>query len=138
MIILDTNVVSEAMKLHPSAAVKAWTKAQTLASVFITTITQAEIFYGIECLPGGKRREQLAAASEKVLGEFHARVLPFDEDAAKYYGSIVVARERAGRPISDTDAMIAAIARSRGASVATRDVPGFDGCGVELIDPWNG
>ena len=83
MIILDTNVVSEAMKPHPSVAVAAWTRAQSLSSVFITTITQAEIFYGIECLPDGKRREQLVAASERVLTEFLGRVLPFDESAAE-------------------------------------------------------
>ncbi len=136
MIILDTNVVSEAMKVQPSVKVEAWTKTQDPAAVFITTITQAEIFYGIECLPDSRRREHLRSMSEKVLAQFEGRILSFDKDAARHYSHVVVRRERAGRPISDLDAMIAAIARTHRASVATRDISGFHGCGVDLINPW--
>lgn len=137
MIVLDTNVLSEALKPLPSGVVLDWLAAQEPSSVFITTITQAEVLYGVEVLPVGKRRTQLLAAVEKTfVEEFESRILPFDEDAAHAFARIVAARNAAGRPIAQFDAMIAAIARSQNAAVATRNVPDFERCGIQVINPW--
>jgi toxin FitB len=137
MIILDTNVVSEVMKPSPSRAVVDWLAVQNPAIVFITAITEAELRYGLELLPKGKRRDTLLEAMSRMLAAgFESRVLPFDSSAARRFGEISAARRRRGRPISQSDAHIASIARSRQASIATRDVDGFQLCGVPLIDPW--
>lgn len=137
MIILDTNVLSEALKPSPSEGVLRWIGEQEPLSVFTTTITQAEVLYGIETLPVGKRRVRLLAAVEKVLaGAFHGRILPFDEEAARVFPKIVAGRDALGRPISQLDALIAAIARSRGAVLATRNTRDFDHCGLRIINPW--
>lgn len=139
MIVLDTNVLSEALKPSPSDTVLRWLAAQKPSDVFVTTITQAEILYGVEALPAGKRRTRLHAAIEKMFAEeFEGRMLPFDEGAARAFGGMVAAREAAGRPISQFDAMIAAIARFHGAAVATRNAGDFEGCGIEVINPWTG
>jgi predicted nucleic acid-binding protein len=137
MIVLDTNVLSEALKPSPSGIVLRWLAAQEPSAVFITTITQAEVLYGIEVLPAGKRRTRLAAVIEKLFSEeFEDRILSFDEDSARVFAKIVNGRETAGRPISQFDAMIAAIARSRGAAVATRNTNHFEHCGIRVINPW--
>ncbi|HEV3332194.1 MAG TPA: type II toxin-antitoxin system VapC family toxin [Bryobacteraceae bacterium] len=137
MIVLDTNVLSETLKPAPSPIVRHWLAAQELTSVFTTTITQAELFYGVETLPPGKRRTRLLAALEEILVEgFEARILPFDEEAARQFAKIVVSGEAAGRPISQFDAMIAAIARCHHAAVATRNTADFERCGIQVIDPW--
>jgi predicted nucleic acid-binding protein len=137
MTVLDTNVLSEALKPSPSGIVLRWLAAQEPSAVFITTITQAEVLYGIEVLPAGKRGTRLAAIIQKLLSEeFDDRILSFDEDAARVFAKIVQGRETAGRPISQFDAMIAAIARSRGAAVATRNTNHFEHCGIRVINPW--
>jgi len=137
MIILDTNELSEAFRPSPSEGALRWLGAQGPLSVFTTAITQAEILYGIEMLPAGKRRTRLLAAVEKVLAdEFHGRLLPFDEDAARVFPKIVAGRDALGRPISQLDALIAAIARSRRAVLATRNTRDFDHCGLRIINPW--
>jgi predicted nucleic acid-binding protein len=137
VILLDTNVLSEVLKPAPSQVVRRWLAAQEPSAVFTTTITQAEILYGVESLPSGKRRAGLFAGVEKVLTEeFRDRILPFDEEAARRFAKIVAARDATGRPISQFDAMIAAIARSRQAAVATRNTADFDHCGIRIIDPW--
>ena len=137
MILLDTNVLSEALKPLPSPIVLRWLAAQEPSSVFTTSVTQAEILYGIETLPPGKRRTRLLAAVEKMFAEeFEGRILPFDEDSARAFAGIVAARDAAGRPISQFDAMIAAIARSHRAAVATRNTADFQHCGIDLINPW--
>jgi toxin FitB len=137
VIVLDTNVLSEALKPAPSQAVLRWLGAQASLEVFTTTITVAEVCYGIEAMPPGKRRTQLLAAVEKMLAEqFDQRVLPFDEEAAQLFGRIVAGREAAGRPISQFDAMIAAIARLHHATVATRNIDDFEHCAIKLINPW--
>ncbi|MFY9728310.1 MAG: type II toxin-antitoxin system VapC family toxin [Bryobacteraceae bacterium] len=137
MIILDTNVLSEALKPVPSAVVLRWLAAQAASVVFTTTITMAEVLYGVEALPPGKRRTRLLAAVEKMFAEeFEGRILPFDEDATRAFAGIVASRDRAGHPISQFDAMIAAIARSHRAAVATRNTADFDHCGIQVIDPW--
>ncbi len=137
MIILDTNVLSEALKPAPSGIVLRWLAVQVPTAVFTTTITLAEILYGVETLPPGRRRARLLAAVEKMFAdEFEGRILPFDEDAARAFAVIVAARDRAGRPISQFDAMIAAVAQSHRAAVATRNAADFDHCGIPVIDPW--
>ena len=137
MIVLDTNVLSEALKPLPSPIVIDWLAGQEPSSVFTTAITQAEVLYGVETLPAARRRTRLLAAVEKMFaGEFEGRILPFDEDAARAFAGIVAARDRAGCPISQFDAMIAAIARSHRAAVATRNTADFHNCGVVVINPW--
>jgi len=138
MIILDTNVLSELMRPKPSARVLAWIAKQPEAEFFTTSITEAEIFYGIEVLPKGRRRRHLTAAAEVVFTEdFSGRVYGFDSAAARAFSKIASSRRTSGRPISHADAQIAAIAKSRRAKVATRDVRGFEQCGVDVVDPWN-
>lgn len=137
MIVLDTNVLSESLKPEPSERVMHWLAAQEPLAVYITTITQAEVLLGVELLPNGKRRDRLAAAVEKILSEeFFGRILAFDEDAARVFPVIVAGREAAGRPISQFDAMIAAVARSHRAAVATRNTNDFEHCGVRILNPW--
>ena len=137
MIILDTNVVSELMKAARAESVIRWTAAQSATSLYTTSITQAEILHGIALLPSGKRRDALDAAAEAMFKEdFGGRVLPFGGDAAQAYARIGADRRRAGRPISHFDAQIAAIARSIGAAIATRNVADYDGCGVKVLNPW--
>ena len=137
MILLDTNVLSALMRPAPDAAVEHWLTAQPGASMFISAITEAELLYGAALLPSGKRRSALTAEIEGMLEEdFGGRILPFDRLAAQAFAKIAADRRGAGRPISQADAQIAAIAQSRGASLATRNVPEFDGCGIEVINPW--
>jgi predicted nucleic acid-binding protein len=138
MILLDTNILSELMRAVPEAAVEQWLADQPAASVFISAITEAELRYGLALMPPGKRRSALAVEIENMLGEdFSGRILPFDSPAAVAFAEIAAERRQAGRPISQADAQIAAIARSRGAALATRNVPDFEGCGVEIINPWS-
>src|SRR5262245_44686026 len=138
MIILDTNVVSELMRLKPTPHVVAWVTKQPATDLFTTSITKAEIFYGIALLSKGKRRESLLAAAEAMFEEeFAGRVFGFEGDAARDFSRIVAHRRALGRPIGHADAQIAAIALIRGAKLATRNVPDFADCGVEVIDPWS-
>jgi hypothetical protein len=136
VIVLDTNVISELMRAKPDPAVLAWVAAQPRATLYTTSINQTEILYGIAMLPAGRRRTTLAAAAEAMFAEDLAgRVLSYDGAAAARYAEIVVAR-RVGNPIEAFDALLAATALTAGASIATRDTGGFDGCGLTLIDPW--
>ena len=138
MIIPDTNVVSELMLPSPFPRVIAWVAQQPATSLFLTTVSEAELRYGVEILPVGRRRDRLLNAIEGMLREdFAGRILPFDSHAARSYALIGVSRRAAGHPINHADCQIAAIARSVGASVATRDVSDFEDCGVDLIDPWS-
>jgi predicted nucleic acid-binding protein len=137
MVVVDTNVLSEPTKLLPSPAVLDWLRSRSPHEVYTTAISQAEILYGIESLPTATRRAALAAATEALFAEDYAgRILPFDADAARFYARIVADRRATGRPISQPDAMIAAIARAHGAALATRDIEDFDGCGIRVVNPW--
>jgi toxin FitB len=137
MIILDTNVLSELMKPTPAPIVVDWIGAQPAASLYTTSITQAEILHGLMLLPPGRRRRALEAAAASMFAEdFGDRILGFGTEAAPPYARIASDRRRAGRPISHFDAQIAAIARSTGAVIATRNLADFNGCGVILVDPW--
>jgi predicted nucleic acid-binding protein len=137
MIILDTNVLSEFMRPAPSGTVERWMSALPPASIFVSAITEAELRYGLTLLPKGRRQRQLFAQIEEMLAEeFADRILPFDSSAASAYARIAADRRLSGRPISQADAQIAAIAASRGASLATRNVADFADCGIDVIDPW--
>ena len=137
MILLDTNVLSELMRPVPSPDVETWLSAQPPAGMFISAITEAELRYGLALLPGGQRQQRLVAQAEAMFAEdFDGRILPFDHAAAGAYATIAAARRRAGRPISLADAQIAAIAASRGAAIATRNVSDFAECGIAVVDPW--
>lgn len=136
MIILDTNVVSELMRERASSHVREWALAVPTDSLFTTAICETEVFHGVALLPAGKRRRELDSAAEQVFAAFENRILPFDSAAARAYADILGKRTRTGRPISMADAQIAAIARARGAAVATRNTEDFDTCGIELVDPW--
>lgn len=136
MIILDTNVLSELMRASADKRVVDWVSAQPSAGLFTTALSEAEILYGIAVLPSGRRRKALEEAAGGLFADFDDRVLSFDSAAARVYAAVAAARRKAGRPISLADAQIAAIARSRGAHVATRNTVDFDDCGVHVIDPW--
>jgi len=137
MIVLDTNVLSEAMSPVSNPLVKQWLSQQANDELYTTAISMAEIFQGIELLPAGKRRTGLLAAAQSIFTDlFSGRVLSFDEGAAQAFAPIAVDRRTRGRPISLFDAQIAAIAKARGAALATRDIRDFEGCGVRLINPW--
>jgi predicted nucleic acid-binding protein len=137
MIVLDTNVLSELMKGAPNATVLAFVNATPRVALFTSAITQAEILDGITTLPIGKRRDDLLAAAGIVFDEhFLGRVLPFDGAAAQTFARIAAGRRGNGRPLSQADAQIAAITASRGATLATRNIVDFDGCGVPLVNPW--
>jgi predicted nucleic acid-binding protein len=137
MIILDTNVVSEPTQQRPSRVVMDWLSAQDATQLFTTTATEAELHYGFALMPEGRRREMLSAAVQQFLEtELKGRVLPFDRAAAREFGLITAARKKAGRQIKVFDSQIAAIARVRGASIATRDVGDFEYTGIKIINPW--
>jgi hypothetical protein len=116
-----------------------WVAKHPAAELFTTSITEAEIFYGIEVLTKGKRREGLLAAAEAMFAEDLAgRIFGFESDAARVFSKIAAHRRALGRPISHADAQIAAIAQVRGAKLATRKVADFEDCGLNVVDPWNG
>ena len=137
MIVLDTNVLSEGLRPQPSANVLRWMQSEPLTALFTTTITEAELLYGAALLPGGRRRRALEGVLALLLGsQFAGRILSFDSAAASEFADIAAKRRLGGRPIGEADARIAAIARSRGASLATRNVNDFADCGLTVIDPW--
>ncbi len=137
MIILDTNVLSELMRPKPSPEVVAWVAKQPGTELFTTVITEAEIFYGIESLSKGKRRDQLLEAADAMFAEDLAgRIFSFESDSARVFSRIAAERRALGRPISHADAQIAAIAQVRRARLATRNVTDFCDCGIDVVDPW--
>lgn len=137
MITLDTNVVSELLRPAPEQRVVAWLAGLDGAGVYLTTITEAELRLGVAILPEGRRRDELAEMIDRIIREdFAGRILPFDSRAAEAFAAIAAARRAIGRPILHADCQIAAIARVHGASVATRNMPDFTDCGIDLINPW--
>lgn len=137
MIILDTNVISEPLRAAPAPAVLSWLDRQTAETLFLTTISMAEIRYGVALLPPGRRREILHEAIEtKIAMLFDGRVLPFDDPASKSYARLAAAAKSAGANVSTGDAFIAAIAAAHGFAVATRDESPFEAFGVPVVNPW--
>jgi hypothetical protein len=137
MLILDTNALSELLRPVPNAGVIAWLESQPRSQLFTTTITQAEILYGVALLPKSVRRENLTRATRAIFEEdFEGKVLPFDSPAADLYANIAAMRKSSGRPISQFDAMIAGITLAHQARLVTRNGRDFAECNIELIDPW--
>ena len=135
--LLDTNVVSELLRPLPDPAVERWVAERPAAELYFSAVGEAELRYGVAILPAGRRRNALALAIEAILREdFEGRILPFDSDAAREYVETASARRAAGRTVAPADCQIAAIARSRGMAVATRNVRDFGDIGVEVVDPW--
>jgi predicted nucleic acid-binding protein len=137
LIVVDTNVISELTRHVPAPEVVSWLDSQTADEVATTAITAAELLYGVERLPDGRRKTELEAAVHGLLSDdFQGRILAFDEPAAGRYAEIVSRRERLGRTIGVADAQIAAICRAIGATLATRNTDDFEETGIELINPW--
>ena len=136
MILLDTNVVSEAMKPAPDDTVRVWLDEQAAETLFLSSVTIAELMFGIGALPDGKRKDRLTEALDGVMELFADRVLPFDVGAARQYAELAVKARAAGKGFPTPDGYIAAIAAAKGFVVATRDTSAFDAANVEVIDPW--
>ena len=137
MIILDTNVISELLRPAPEPKVEHWLSAQDGLNVYLTSISEAELRYGLAIMGQAARHAALVDAVDRILREdFAGRILPFDSAAAQSYATIAAARRAAGRPIAQADCQTASIARARGATVATRNMPDFEGCEIDLINPW--
>ncbi len=137
MIVLDTNVVSEAMKPEPHPAVRAWLNGQATETLFLSSVTVAELLFGIGALPVGKRKDVLAQTLDGLMRLFRDRMLPFDIDAARCYAELAVSARIAGRGFPTSDGYIAAIAASRGFIVASRDTGPYEAASVTVINPWN-
>jgi predicted nucleic acid-binding protein len=136
MIVLDTNVISEAMKPEPSPTVRTWLNEQVAETLYLTSVTLAEILFGIAVLQAGRRRNTLTRTLDGLLDLFGDRVLPFDTDAARHYAALAVAARNAGRGFPTPDGYIAAIAASRGFIVASRETSPYEAGGLRVIDPW--
>ena len=136
MIILDTNVVSEAMRPEPNPGVRAWLNRQMAETLYLSSITLAELLFGIRTLPAGRRKDMLDQTLGGLLELFGDRVLPFDTEAARRYADLAVAAKSSGRGFPTPDGYIAAIAASRGFIVASRDTSPYEAVGVTVIDPW--
>ena len=136
MILLDTNVVSEAIKPEPHPSVRAWIDAQAAETLFLPSITVAELLFGIGALPDGRRKSMLTARIDRLLDEFAGRILPFDTAAARQYADLAVAARAAGKGFPTPDGYTAAIAAAHGFAVASRDTSAFDAAGMTVIDPW--
>ena len=138
MILLDTSVISELVSRQPEPAVEAFLQSQPPLSIYTASVCEAEIRYGLARMPAGRRRNELTRRTIELFATaFPDRILTFDSSAADLYGVIRASRERAGRPISVEDAMIAATARAYGVALATRNEHDFVGCGVHVINPWS-
>ena len=136
MILLDTNVLSEAMKPEPYRPVVEWLDAQAADTLFITSVSIAELMFGIGALPKGKRKDRLALALDGVIELFESRILPFDTQAARRYAELAVKARAAGKGFPTPDGYIAAIASTHGFAVASRDTSAFKAARLNVIDPW--
>jgi predicted nucleic acid-binding protein len=139
MFVLDTNVLSAMMSADPVRKVAAWLLEQPSEDLFTAAVCQAEILSGIAVLPEGRRRSDLEAAARAMFADdFEGHVLPFDTAAAIAYAEIFAARRKVGRSAATADLMIAAITRTQGARIVTRNVADFEGCGLTIVNPWDG
>ena len=137
MIILDTNVVSEAMKPEPHQSVRAWLNHQASETLYLSSVTLAELLFGIRALPVGKRQDRLAKTLDGLMRLFRDRVLPFDIEAARCYADLAVTARKSGRGFPTPDGYIAAIAAARGFMVASRDTAPYAAVSVKVINPWD-
>jgi len=138
VIVLDTNVVSALMRSEPDPNVVSWLDSLPAESVWTTSVTVFEVRLGLEILVEGRRRRHLEEAFAKALEEdFEGRVLPFDQPAAEAAGRIAAERRRVGRIVEIRDVQIAGIVKARKATLATRNLRHFEGCGLALVDPWS-
>ena len=137
MIVLDTNVVSELMRAEPDSAVEVWVARRPASTLYFSAVGEAELVFGLAVMPAGKRRDALESRIEAMLRvDFAGRVLPFDSRSARVFAEIAAAGRAVGRPASQFDTQIAAIARSRDMALATRNTRDFSETGVALINPW--
>ena len=136
MIVLDTHVVSEAMKAEPNPAVRGWLDEQVVETLYLSSVTLAELLFGIGTLPAGRRKNALTQTLEGLLALFGDRVLVFDTEAARHYAELAVMARAAGKGFPTPDGYIAAIANARGFAVATRDVAPFQAASLNVINPW--
>ena len=138
MIILDTNIISELMKVSPDNKVIRWVDDQEITQLFITAITIAEIEYGLNALPAGTRKSMLEVAFNKSIKQaFKYRIHSFDENSAKFYGAIMGKKKALGKPMSILDGQLAGVVRAQGAMLATRNIRDFAHCDIELINPFD-
>lgn len=138
MLVLDTNVVSELFRPSPAPAVVSWYMAQFPEDLFVTAITKAESLLGVALMPAGRRKEGLGLAIRTFYDDrLVTPILPFSAVEAEHFVEIVSRRRFAGRRIGEFDAQIAAITRSRGFAIVTRNVEDFEDCGVEIVNPWD-
>lgn len=138
MIVLDTNIVSEAMKPEPNPAVRAWLNKQSAETLYLSSVTLAELLFGIASIPNGKRKDMLSESLDGLMLLFKNRILPFDTDAARKYAELAVVDRTAGRGFPTPDGFIAAIAASKGYQVASRDMAPFEAANLDVINPWRG
>lgn len=137
MIVLDTNIISEVMRPSPESAVLEWLDSQETQHLYLTTITLAEIRYGLSIMQDGGRKQRLMGQFETYVDKgFEGRILDFTADAATYYANIMSNRRRLGLPMSMADGQIAAIANVYNFSVATRNIKDFESCGLALVNPF--
>ncbi|KAF3997291.1 type II toxin-antitoxin system VapC family toxin [Glaciimonas immobilis] len=136
MIVLDINVISEAMKPEPHPAVRAWLNDQAAETLYLSSVTLAELLFGIGALPISRRKDMLAQVLDDMMRLFRDRGLPFDTDAARHYAKLAVTAKVAGRGFPTPDGYIAAIAASRGFIVASRDTAPYEAASVTVINPW--
>jgi predicted nucleic acid-binding protein len=136
MIVLDTNVVSEALKPEPNAAVLAWLNAQAAETVYLSSVTVAELLFGVGVLPDSARKDRLNTRIARLIDQFGGRILPFDTPAARRYAELAARARSAGKGFPTPDGYIAAIAASKGFAVASRDISAFSAGGLAVIDPW--
>jgi toxin FitB len=136
MILLDTNVLSEAMRPSPSLVVQGWLNDQVIESLYLTSVTLAELLYGIACMPSGRRKNGMGSKVNDLLALFGPRVLPFDAEAARRYSVLRSRARAAGRAIGPADGYIAAIAAAHNLTVASRDTAPFAAAGLTVINPW--
>jgi predicted nucleic acid-binding protein len=136
MILLDTNVISEFTKPHPSQPVQLWFQRQDIADLATTSITEGELYYGVERMPEGRRKLETGRAYDAILGALGGGIYAFDRAASREFARIGAQRIRAGFEADTADCQIAAIASVLGASIATRNVADFAHTGVAIIDPW--
>jgi predicted nucleic acid-binding protein len=138
VILLDTNVVSETMRPIPDARVISWLNAQASDTVYLSTVSLAELLLGIAVLPDGRRKSDLASSlADKVVKMFGPRLLSFNPASAQAYALLVSRARATGRSIGLADGLIAAIATAHGLAVATRDIVPFAAAGVLVINPWS-